>query len=99
MVGIHVACDGSAMYQGGLPLLHPIFLLLLQLFDIVWHQLSNGKCAFKCGSNVHAALNLLGHVAHDGLGDGENVAEACRHVKVVVGDNKELWWRQRMVVV
>ena len=87
------------MYQCGLPLLHPILLLLPQLFNVVRHRPSDGMCAFKRGRDPHVALDLLGHVVHDGLGDSKYVAESCRHVEVVVGDNDERWWRQMMVVV
>ena len=77
VVSIHVARDGSGTDQGDLPLLHPMFLLLLQPFDVIRHRPSDGECAFECGGDVRAALNLLRRVAHDGLGDGEYVAEAC----------------------
>ena len=96
---MRVTRNGRATYQCNLPLLHPVILLLLQLFDIVRHRPSDGMRMFEHSCDAHVALDLLGHVPHNGFGDSEDVAEACRHVKVVIGDNNERWWRWMMVVV
>ena len=83
VVSMRVMRDGHAMYQCDLPLLHPVILLLLQLFNVIWHRPSDGMHTFECGGDPRVALDLFSHVAHDGLGDSEGVAESGRHVE---------WW-------
>ena len=80
-VSMCIKRDGHATYQCDLPLLHPILLLLLQPFNVVWHRPSNGMRVFKRSGNARVALDLLGCVVHDQFGDGEDIAEACRHVE------------------
>ena len=63
-------------------------LLFLQLFLIVWSDLSHGLYAFQGLRDAGATFDLHGHVMDDGFGDCEDVAQMGGHVEVV-DDNED----------
>ena len=69
-------------------MLHPVILLLLQLFLITGDDPSHSLYTFQGLGDVGATFDLCRCVADDGFGDHEDVGEVSRHVDDV-DDNKD----------